>query len=163
MKRFEEPGPENFFLEHHIRIMRESLRHWSAQDLVGPEIGSQEAAKMLYHAPFALLSHGAEADPLFNYVNRSGQQLFEMTWLEMIGMPSRYSAESASREERERLLRQVFERGYIDDHQGVRISKSGRRFFVSNTIVWNLLGADGKYCGQAAKIGRWEFIDEKNT
>lgn len=163
MRNIAEPGPENFFLAHHIRILRENLRRLTGRDLIEPRLSDREAAEYLYQAPFVLLSHDAEADPVFNYANRSGQQLFELTWAEMTNLLSRYSAETVNRAERERLLRKVSAQGYIDDYCSVRIAKSGRRFRISNATVWNLCGADGRFLGHAAKFDQWEYLDEKNT
>ncbi|MGH8559991.1 MAG: MEKHLA domain-containing protein [Methylococcales bacterium] len=157
MITFAEPSSDNFFLEHPIDILRTSLRHWSGQDLVESEMGSREAAEYLYNAPFALLSHDTGADPMFNYANRIAQKLFGMNWSEIIGMHSRCSTEPENQEGWDRLLQAVSNRGYVDHYQGVRISRNGRRFLVSNTIVRNPIGPDGKFYGQA------EYLDEKNT
>ncbi|MCI0654642.1 MAG: MEKHLA domain-containing protein [Methylococcaceae bacterium] len=163
MRIFIEPSPENFFLERHVNIMRESLRHWSGRDLVDSELGNRNVAEYLYNAPFPLLSHDDGVDPVFNYANRSGQKMFGMNWSEFTRVHSRCSAEAANQEDRNRLLQEVRARGFIDQCQGIRISKSGRRFLFSNAIVWNLIGPDGKFYGQAAKFGQWEYLDEKDT
>ena len=156
----DEPGPGNSYQENHVAILRKSLRHWTGQDLVDLDIDGRDAAEFLYHAPFVLLSHDSSADPVFTYANRAGQRLFEMTWADFLKTPSRHSAEPVNREERERILREVASRGFIDQYQGVRISKTGRRFFISEAVVWNLLGMDGRLCGQAAMFDRWKSVDE---
>ena len=56
------------------------------------------------------------------------------------------------------MLAQVTEHGFIDNYAGIRISKSGRRFRISNAIVWNLVTDKGERCGQAATFDRWESI-----
>jgi hypothetical protein len=117
-----------------------------------------ECALRLYHAPFAVLSHGIEPDPLFNYANLAAQRLFEHTWDEFVGMPSRLSAEAPERGERERLLARVSAHGYIDDYSGVRIAKSGRRFRILRAVVWNLSDARGRPIGQAASFSAWEPV-----
>jgi hypothetical protein len=85
-------------------------------------------------------------------------QLFEMEWDELIGMPSRFSAEVPDRDERARLLERVTWDGYIDDYSGVRIARSGRRFLIKQATVWNMLDAQGVCHGQAAMFGSWEFL-----
>jgi hypothetical protein len=109
-------------------------------------------------APFALLSHGTESDPIFNYGNRLALQLFESTFEALTRMPSRLSAETPLQSEREALLREVSEKGFIDHYSGVRISTSGRRFRICNATVWNVHDASGNKIGQAAAFSQWEPV-----
>lgn len=163
MGTFDEPKPENSFLESHVTILRESLLRYSGKDLVDSSLSGREAAEYLYHAPFVLLSHDVAADPVFNYANLSGQKLFAVNWSKFMVIHSRCSAEPVNQQERAQLLHEVSTKGFIDHYQGVRISNSGRRFRISNAIVWNLIAPDGSYYGQAAKFAQWKFLDEKNT
>ena len=135
-----------------------SLRHWTGRELLPGVSGPAELAQKVFEAPFVVVSHGTEADPVLNYGNRAALALWEMSWEELTRTPSRLTAEAPNREERARLLEIVTRRGFIDDYSGVRIAKSGRRFRISRATVWNLLAADGKPCGQAAMFDRWEFI-----
>lgn len=145
-----EPSEANDFLAEHVAIVRRSLKHWTGCGLIEEEQDSVAAARRIYFAPFALLSHGTEADPLINYANHAAQQMFEMKWHEIIGMPSRLTAESGEQPEREALLKQVAEQGFTDNYSGLRITKSGKRFHIQHATVWNLLDDAGDYCGQAA-------------
>lgn len=118
--------------------------------------GSEAArARALYEANIVVLAHGIEPDPIFDYGNLMAQQLFELSWDELVALPSRLSAEPVNREERQRLLDAVAERGFIDDYAGVRISKTGKRFRIAGATVWNLLDAEGVRRGQAATFSRW--------
>jgi PAS domain-containing protein len=114
------------------------------------------AARRLYDAPFVVLAHDTAPDPRFTYANRAAQRLFEMPWSELVGLPSRLSAEAPAREERQRLLERVAATGYIDDYSGVRLAKSGRRFRILRATVWNLHDPDGRPLGQAATFADWE-------
>ena len=105
-----------------------------------------------------LVSHGTEADPVLNYGNAAALALWEMSWAELTRTPSRLTAEAPNRAERARLLAAVTARGFIDDYSGIRISKTGRRFIISQATVWNLLTEQGKPYGQAAMFGAWEFL-----
>jgi len=118
-----------------------------------------QLARRLYTAPFVVLAHDSSADPLFTYANLAAQQLFEMRWDEIVGLPSRLSAEAPAREERERLLERVAARGFIDDYSGVRVAKSGRRFRILHATVWNLSDPSGRRVGQAAAFADWERCD----
>jgi hypothetical protein len=150
------PCEANAFLAQHAALLIRSYRHWTSRDLVDPALSDVDAARALYEAPFVVLSHDAAVDPCFTYANRTAQRLFEMSWEQIFGLPSRYSAEPLAREERERLLTQVAMRGYTDDYSGVRISKTGKRFLIRRAAVWNLGDESGKACGQAACFGEWE-------
>ena len=99
-----------------------------------------------------------QADPVLNYGNHAALTLWEMSWEEFTGTPSRLTAEPPNREERARLLETVTRRGFIDDYSGVRISKTGRRFRIARATVWNLLTEDGQPCGQAAMFDHWEYL-----
>jgi len=145
-------------LVRHAGDLVRSFRQVVGRDLL-PQAGSeQDLAAMLCDAPFVVLSHGLEADPVLNYGNAAALALWEMSFADFTRMPSRVTAEPVLREERERLLAIVTAKGYIDDYAGVRISASGRRFRIENAIVWNVMDADGARRGQAATFDRWTFL-----
>jgi hypothetical protein len=104
----------------------------------------------LWNAPFAIVAHGTEADPIFFYGNRYALQCFEMNFADFARLPSRLSAEPMNQESREKSLRQVAEQGYIDGYSGMRIASSGRRFMITACTIWNLADAAGVHHGQAA-------------
>ena len=139
------------------RIVR-SLRHWTGRDLLPGLFNPLGLAKNVFAAPFVLVSHGTEADPVLNYGNAAALALWEMTWEELTRTPSRLTAEAPNREERARLLAAVTRDGFIDDYSGIRISKNGRRFRIAQATVWNLLDEQGRHAGQAATFSDWEFL-----
>lgn len=112
-------------------------------------------AHALYHAPFALLSHGTEEDPCFRYANLTAQRLWETGWHSFIGMPSRLSAEPVAQAERKNLLARAAKQGYIDDYNGIRISRGGRRFEIRGAILWNVIDQHSVCHGQAATFSEW--------
>lgn len=152
------PSAENDFLATHTRLLRESFRRRTGRDLIDPALDDVAAARALFEAPFAAVSHGIEADPIFNYGNEKALELFEMTWTEFTHLPSRLSAEPLNREERQHLLQRVTEQGFIDDYAGIRISANGRRFVIRNATVWNLDDENGSYLGQAAMFSEWQNL-----
>lgn len=154
----DEPKPENDYLAPHVTRLLASLRRWTGRDLVDPALSAEEQARMLFDAPFAVLSHNTAADPILNYANRSGLELFELTWCELITMPSRLTAEAPERSERARLLEQVTAHGFIDDYSGIRVTKSGRRFLIERATVWNIVDENGAAYGQAATFSAWRFL-----
>lgn len=158
MSLFPEPSAANDFLASHVARLQASLRHWTGRELVDGTLPLPEQARWLFEAPFALLSHDAAPDPVFTYVNRTAMALWEMDWEEFTRLPSRCSAEPMEQAARARFLAEVTARGFVDHYEGVRISKSGRRFQVRNALVWNLLDEAGQPCGQAAMFGDWQFL-----
>lgn len=140
------------------QILARSLKHFTQRDLLPGDFPPPELAEKIFHAPFVIVSHGTEADPVLNFGNAAALALWEMSWTEFTRTPSRLTAEAPDREKRARLLAAVAERGFIDDYSGVRISKSGRRFRIARATVWNLLTEAGRPCGQAAMFREWELL-----
>src|SRR5580693_4611957 len=102
-------------------LIARSLKHWTGRDLLPGDFSPPVFAEKVFHAPFVLVSHGTEADPVLNYGNQAALALWEMSWAELTRTPSRLTAEAPNREERARLLAAVTARGFIDDYSGVRI------------------------------------------
>ena len=146
------------FVITHTQSLARSLKHFTRRELLPGNLPPAELAEKIFHAPFVLVSHGTEANPVLNYGNAAALALWEMSWEELTRTPSRLTAEVPNREERAKLLESVRCRGFIDDYSGVRISKTGRRFKISRATVWNLLSETGQPCGQAAMFDRWEFL-----
>ena len=144
-------------LRHSVCLVR-SYRRFTGSELMRGVANDRELACCLYRAPFVLVSHGTQPDPVLNYGNAAAQALWEMSWDELTRTPSRLTAETPEREERARLLAAVTAHGFIDDYAGTRISKSGRRFRIRRATVWNLISDSGDPCGQAARFSDWEFL-----
>ena len=144
-------------IAHSAALVR-SFRRYTGRDLLPGLFNPLGLSRNLFAAPFVLVSHGTETDPVLNYGNQAALNLWEMSWEELTSTPSRLTAEMPERDERARLLAAVTERGFIDDYSGIRISKSGRRFRIAKATVWNLVTARGGPCGQAATFDRWEFL-----
>jgi hypothetical protein len=152
MQKISEPSPENAYLGEQAELILSSFLRMTGRHLVDPGLSGEDRYRVLFEAPFCIVSHDTEADPVFNYGNKAALELFEMDWADFTSTPSRLSAEEQNREERERLLARVTEHGFIKDYKGVRISSSGKRFLVEDAIVWNMLDEDGTYRGQAAVL-----------
>ena len=143
----------------HSVILADSYRRFTGRELL-PGVSDPEAlARGLFEAPFVVVSHGTEADPVLNYGNAAALALWEMTWEELTRTPSRLTAEAPERAERARLLAAVAAHGFIDDYSGIRISRTGRRFRIARATVWNLVTADGAPWGQAATFDRWSPLE----
>lgn len=150
------PNPANAYRVEHAERLRRTFHARTGRDLIDPALSPDTAAEALFHAPFVVLSHNADPDPLLTYGNRAALDLFALTWEELIQMPSRLTAEAPNRAERARLLAQVAALGFIDDYAGVRISRTGQRFLIQRATVWNLTA--GRLCGQAATFREWRAL-----
>ena len=140
------------------QLIARSLDHWTGRALLPGLFNPLGLAKNIFAAPFVLVAHGTEVDPVLNYGNAAALELWEMSWAELTRTPSSLTAEAPNREERARLLAAVTANGFIDDYSGIRISKTGRRFRIEQATVWNLLDERENYVGQAAMFSRWEFL-----
>jgi len=150
-----EPKNEVPASENHSRLLLDSYRRATGRDLLEPE---GEVAATLFRARFVLLSHGTEADPVLNYGNAAALKLWEMTWDQFTGTPSRLTAEPMERSQREKLLIDAKEKGYSDGYYGIRISSIGRRFEIRNVLLWNVVDEQGIYRGQAAVFSEWTYV-----
>ena len=136
-------------------ILAASYATVTGQPLVPEDMPGTQAAAWLYEAPFALLAHDTSPDPLFLYANLTAQERFEYSWDEFVGLPSRLSAVEQAREERRVFMDTVRLQGYAGDYRGLRIAKSGRRFWIEDVTIWNLAGPGSALVGQAALIRGW--------
>lgn len=152
------PAKKNNFLLEHALLLKKSYQHLLLKDLITDSMSDESFAEHLFHAPFAIASHDTASDPLFNYANLKALELFELNWQALLLLPSRLSAELVNQAERESLLAEVTQKGYIDHYEGIRISSTGKRFLIQNATVWNLHDAEGTYKGQAARFEKWDFI-----
>lgn len=143
----------------HVAILLDSYRRHFDELLVPAQDDLNRVLEVLWNADFALLSHGTESDPVFNFANITALKLFEMEFKDFIQLPSRKSAEAATQKERGKLLAEVTKNGCIRNYAGIRISSSGKRFYIEDARVWNLIDEDGQYYGQAAMFDSWQHME----
>ena len=153
-----EPSPENCYLGEHAELLISSYHRLTGKDLVEKGLVGADKYRALYDAPYGVVSHNPEDDPIFNYGNRTALRLFQMDWSTFTILPSRRSAEPENRVERERLLARVAKDGFIDDYRGIRISSMGIRFLIEDATVWNVVNEKDMYCGQAAVFYNWTAL-----
>ena len=144
-----------------IRWLLDSYAFWLKRELIDRKGTLEEQRERLFVAPFVVASHTKADDPILNYGNRQALELWEGTWEEFAGIPSRLTAEPVNQPERARMLEQVATHGFITDYQGIRISRTGRRFLVKQATVWNILDDRGTIQGQAATFSHWRPLAEE--
>jgi hypothetical protein len=143
----------------YTQILLDSYRHWTGKELMPRQGGAGEQALALYRAPFVVVSHGIQADPILNYGNQTALDLWEMPIEQLLQTPSRLTAEPVHRDERAQLMARTTRDGFVDDYRGIRISAKGRRFRIDQATVWNLINLAGERVGQAATFSEWVFLD----
>jgi len=143
----------------HVQLLLDSFARLLGRELISRQGSAEAQAERLFQAPFVVVSHGTEADPILNYGNAAALALWEMDLATLTRTPSRLTAEPVHRDERARLLERTRRDGYVDDYAGIRISSTGRRFRIEQAIVWNLVDAAGMHRGQAATFDRWTPLD----
>ena len=154
-----QPWLQTQLLEH-IQLLFSSFHHWTGEPLM-PISGNdspEEIADLLFNADFIVISHGSQADPIFNYGNQKALDLWQMDWQTFTSMPSRYTVEPMEHDEREKLLAQANSQGYVSNFRAIRIASNGDRFYINNAILWNVIDKEGKLWGQAATFRDWEAI-----
>jgi MEKHLA domain len=142
----------------HSQHLLNSYRDCVGTELIPRSNSPEDDAKLLFAAPFVVVSHGGEADPIFNYGNQTALDLWEFDWDTFTQLPSRLSAESENRADRDRLLQEARRNGYIQNYQGIRISRTGKRFSIENVTIWTVNDSQGIAIGQAATFSNWLFI-----
>lgn len=136
-----------------------SYQFWLGENLIDRSGDTEHDARVLFEAPFPVLSHGSQTDPILNHGNRAALELWEMDWHEFTQMPSRQTAESVNQTDRSKLLEEVAQKGYTTKGSGVRISRIGKRFYIPQVMLWNLIDESGMYQGQAASFREYRFLD----
>ena len=152
-----ENAPQPAWLELTQNLL-DSYRRWTGMELC--ERTTREVELLtLWNLPHVVVSHGTQTDPAFVYGNQRALELWEMSLDQFLGLPSRLTAEALHRDERQRLLDQTRQQGYVDDYRGVRISRTGNRFMIEKALLWMVLDRSGNIIGQAATFDRWTPLD----
>ena len=149
------PWQQQAIISHSQRLLH-SFQHWTGRYLLDVNGSSVEIAQALFEAPFVLVSHGIQPDPIFNYGNRRALELWEFSWEDFTQMPSRKCVEPVTQEERDRLLAEAATKGF-SYFSGIRITSTGQRFHIEDGILWNVLD-EQRRCGQAAVYSKCKFI-----
>jgi hypothetical protein len=154
-----QPWQEDNWIEQ-SQILLNSYRQFLDEELISRDGSDEDQSRAMFEAPFVVVSHGTQDDPILNYGNEVALNLWEMDIKTLLQTPSRMTAEPVHRDERARLLKRTSRDGFVDDYRGIRIASSGRRFLIEKAIVWNLVNDAGDRVGQAATFSDWVFLDE---
>jgi len=106
---------------------------------------------------YVLITHGTQADPIYNFGNVACLTAFHRAYDDLITMPSRLCVVHKSQDEvlRNELMTKVTNDGFVEGaYRGYRIRGDGKFIKLTNAVVWNCYGDDGVYIGQAALFDR---------
>jgi hypothetical protein len=142
----------------HALLLNESYRHWRGEYLVDQQ-NPGEVLAALNEAKFALLSHGLETEPVFNYGNVQALTLFGYEHLDFLQLVIRDITANETTAERSALRAKVDTAGFVTQFSGVSVSRKGQRFVVDRGEVWQLIDNLGRVHGQAARLDDWHFLD----
>ncbi len=156
MTNIQFPWQQEAVIQHSQRLLY-SFHYWLGRSLLDVTGSPEEIAQALFEAPFVLVSHGTEPDPIFNYGNRKALELWQLSWQEFTRMPSRKTAEQVEQQERNRLLAETTKKGF-SNYSGDRISSQGQRFYIKDGILWNMLDEQNQRCGQASCFSDYKFL-----
>jgi hypothetical protein len=96
--------------------------------------------------------------PRLIYANRAALNLWDRRWGEMVGMPSKLTAEPSERASRQTALTTAQQQTSFTGYRGIRINRHGRRFQINNARLWTLVDPAGQACGQAACFSSWWWL-----
>jgi hypothetical protein len=121
---------------------------------LGPADGRspRQRAQELFAAPLVLLAHDGLRDPCLTYANAAALGLWQRSWREMVGMPSRLTAPPSARQERAHALNQARQQVALQGYGGIRVSAQGRLFRITGARIWSVDG------GQAACFDAWCWL-----
>jgi MEKHLA domain len=143
----------------HSQVLLDSYRILLGRDLIDRAGDRQTESRRLFDWSAVILSHGIEPDPILNYGNRAALSLWEMTPEAFVAMPSRLTAEPGVRAAREKALEETRSQGFSTGYEGIRVSASGKRFYIHDATIWNVVDSAGRPAGQAATFYRWSLVD----
>ncbi|KEF41679.1 MAG: hypothetical protein ER33_09960 [Cyanobium sp. CACIAM 14] len=144
------------------RILRGHRLAFDRPLLAGVEHGRSplQAAQELFVAATVVLAHDGAADPRLIYANRAALTLWRRRWREMVGLPSRLTAEPGERPARAAALARARFQEALQGYAGIRIDSRGRRFRIENARLWTLRESGGEPCGQAACFAHWWWLPQ---
>jgi hypothetical protein len=118
------------------------------------------AAQEMFAADRVVLAHDGREDPRLIYANAAALKLWRRSWDEMVGLPSRLTAEPGERRARAEALAAAQRGEGLRGYGGIRVDREGRRFRIEGARVWTLREVCGRIRGQAATFSSWWHLKD---
>ena len=144
----------------HSQYLLNSYAQLLGRELIDRAGTLETQAQRLFEAPFIIVSHDTQKEPILNYGNAKALSIWQLSLPKFLQTPSRQTAESVHQNERAKLLKQTLQQGFIDNYRGIRITSTGRRFLIKQATVWNLTDTTNRLIGQAATFATWDYLND---
>ena len=76
-------------IEKHVTLIIESYERICKKSFPIPGSKSNPLESVHHSSEYAIVSHGLQKDPIFNYANLAAQKLWKLSWEEFIQLPSK--------------------------------------------------------------------------
>jgi len=158
-------------VENHIRLMDKSLEKTSGKSLFEwiqerqepGETPIENASQLHKNKRFGILSHGTQVDPVYNYGNTAGLELFEQTLERLCETPSRFSTVPRLMGDRRESIKNIERAGYGTIQRAIRVSARGSLFCTADILVWTIKDDENRRIGLAALYDRSDVVPCSNT
>lgn len=142
-------------IDEWVRLSSDSLKRLTGVSLLDVMDGVSTIHNVHDNERYAVLSHGNQTDPIYNYFNKGAFLTFQWTESEIYNLPSRYSAPDGSvRSDRAKMMQTVVEQHVRFIPLAIRQNKAGECFQLTNVTLWNVYDDDGIRVGQTAFFDR---------
>lgn len=153
---------KNYTTEEWVSLLLQSYFQLFKKDLIPT---SDDLIENLFNADFYLVSHQYQNEPILVYGNQKVLDRWEMTWEGFVGTPSRLTAEKELQNKRAEILKIADKQGYFDKYEGIRISSTGKRFWIKEALIFNIYedassNLNSKVIGQAALFYHTEDVND---
>lgn len=136
-----------------VRLSCESLERFTGTSLL--KVMNVDTMDAIHdNTRYAVLSHGNQTDPIYNYFNKAALLQFEYPEEEIYLLPSRYSAPPALRQDRDEKISSAVQQNVQFIPSAIRQGKSGKQFELINVTLWNVYNERNERVGQSAVFDR---------
>ena len=138
-----------------LRICSDSLENLTGTSLVDRMDGVERLDEVTANERYAVLSHGTQDDPIYNYANRATLLAFQYPEEGFYQLASRNSAPAgATRDDRDALVEEFKAKGYGVFPTAIRQTKTGELFEITDISLSNVYNEQGGRVGQMAVFDR---------
>jgi hypothetical protein len=144
-------------IDEWIRLSSESLKRFTGKGLLEILDGVSTIQQVHDNERYAVLSHGNQTDPIYNYFNKGAFLTFQWPESDIYSLPSRHSApDGLLRNDRQQMMQTVVEQNVLVIPSAIRQTKAGEFFKLTNVTFWNVYSDDddGVRLGQTAVFDR---------